>query len=59
MNLTQLLKKYPQFKDYMYNDPKPDCYWCHGKGECDTEHGVLPCTCVFRDHNTVKSEDPK
>jgi len=60
MNLAKLLKKYPQYKDHMYNNPKPDCFWCHGKGEYDSgEHGVLPCTCIFQDHNKVKSEDPK
>jgi hypothetical protein len=57
MNLTQLLKKYPQYIGNMHNDPKEDCAYCSGKGEVKTEeHGTLPCACIFRDHVEIPSK---
>lgn len=54
MNLKQLIVKYPQYKNHMYNEPKKKCAYCDGTGEVKTEeHGILPCACIFRDHEQI------
>lgn len=48
MKLHELHKKYPQYKDDIVRDPRPTCVHCSGTGTVKTEHGMLPCVCVFK-----------
>ena len=52
MDLKELQGRYPRYK--IIYDPKPDCRYCHGKGEVRKgSRGELTspciCTCVHHD----------